>query len=83
MKDISAKIKKVRELKGFTQKYMASELHMSQNNYSKIELGRIKFPMERIHKIAEILEISPKKLLVFNVNQIFKTLANQPTNQPT
>ena len=82
MKDISAKIRKVRELKGFTQQYMADKLCMSQNNYSKIELGRVKIPMERIHEIAEILDIAPQKLLEFDINQILKSLA-QPTNQPT
>ncbi len=82
MKEIGTKIRKVRELKGFSQQYMASQLHMSQNNYSKIELGYVKIPMERIHKIAEILQIAPTKLFEFDVNQIFDSLA-QPTNQPT
>ena len=35
--NIGDKIRKVRELKGFTQDFMAGKLEMSQRAYSKIE----------------------------------------------
>ncbi|WP_396173132.1 hypothetical protein [Flavobacterium sp.] len=42
------KIRKDRELKGFTQDYMSGKLEMSQHAYSKIEINEIKLDRGRI-----------------------------------
>lgn len=39
---IGNKIKNIRELKNFTQEYMAEKLDISQAAYSKLEKGDIK-----------------------------------------
>ncbi len=70
MKNINEKIRKVRELKGLTQQDMADRLHMSQNNYSKMELGHVNIPTARLKEIAEILEMSPQKIIAFDADQI-------------
>ena len=82
MKDIGAKIRKIRELKGFTQQYMADQLMMSQNNYSKTELGLVRVPADRLQKIATILGITSEKLLTFDENQVFDN-DDLPTYLPT
>ena len=68
---VGYKIRKLRELKGFSQEYMALQLGMSQNNYSKIELGKISPNLERIDAIAQIIGIDPVKIIEFDENTIF------------
>ena len=41
---------------GYTQEYMGYKLGMSQNAYSKIELGYTNITVNHLFKIAEILE---------------------------
>lgn len=50
-------IRKSREGKNLTQFYMAYKLHISQNCYSKMELGYSKISLERLFQISELLEI--------------------------
>ncbi|HLW09451.1 MAG TPA: helix-turn-helix transcriptional regulator [Fermentimonas sp.] len=71
MKAVGNKIRKIRELKGFTQDYMALKLEMSQRAYSKLERDEIKLDWRRIEKISEILEIKPIDLVSFDDNWIF------------
>ncbi len=55
-------IRRLREQKGYSQEYMALCLGMSQNNYSKLELGKNKLTVEQLEKIAAVLEIGAKEL---------------------
>ena len=63
IKAIAAKIRTKREKKNYTQEYLAYKLSISQNAYSKIELGYTKITLERLFQIAEILEIDVISLL--------------------
>jgi transcriptional regulator with XRE-family HTH domain len=56
-------IRIARVTKGLLQEYMADKLGVSQNTYSRIELGRTKLCTTRLLKIASILEISPEEIL--------------------
>ena len=47
-----------RQIKNYTQEYMAQRLSISQNAFSKIELGISLPSIKRIFQIAFILEIS-------------------------
>jgi|SRR5690606_41809810 len=71
MKAVGNKIRKIRELKGFTQDYMASQLEISQRAYSKLENEEIKLDWQRIQKISTILEIEPIDLVSFDDNLVF------------
>ena len=71
MKSVGNKIRKVRELKGFSQDYMASQLAMSQRAYSKLEREEIKLDWQRIQQISSILEIDPIDLVSFDDNLVF------------
>jgi len=66
----SLKIKKYRELKNYTQEYMAEKLDISQNTYSKIENGGIKLTVDRLKQISDILE-TPVEELINGENQVF------------
>ncbi len=69
--NIGDKIRKVRELKGFTQDFMAGKLEMSQRAYSKIENNDIKLDWGRIEDISKILDIEPIDLVSFDDNLVF------------
>jgi transcriptional regulator with XRE-family HTH domain len=69
--NIGDKIRKVRELKGFTQDFMAGKLEMSQRAYSKIENNDIKLDWGRIEDISKILNIEPTDLVSFNDSLVF------------
>jgi transcriptional regulator with XRE-family HTH domain len=56
IKAVAAAIRKKREFRNYTQEYLALKLHISQNAYSKIELGYTKITLERLFQIADILE---------------------------
>jgi len=55
-KAVAAKIRKIREGKNYSQDYLAAKLGISQNAYSKIELGYSNITLSRLVHISEILE---------------------------
>lgn len=63
-KQIAANIRKIREQKNYTQDYLAMKLSISQNAYSKLELGYSKLSVDRLFQIAEILEVEVVQLIV-------------------
>lgn len=56
-REVAAHIRKIREGRNYTQDYLAAKLQMSQNAYSKIELGQSNITLTRLCRIAEILEV--------------------------
>jgi transcriptional regulator with XRE-family HTH domain len=63
IKAIAANIRHTREGLNYTQEYLAAKLGISQNAYSKIELGYTKITVERLFQIASILEIEVAELI--------------------
>ena len=63
VKKVAANIRKIREQLNYTQEYLAAKLKISQNAYSKIELGYTKITVERLFHIADILEVDVINLL--------------------
>ena len=57
------KIRKQRQTKGYSQDYMASQLGISQNAYSKIESDQTNVKANTLERIAEILEVEKMKLM--------------------
>jgi transcriptional regulator with XRE-family HTH domain len=65
------KLKQLRELKNFTQEYMAQQLGLSTRAYSKIESGETQLTINRLNEIAAILEVDPVQALGFDHENIF------------
>jgi transcriptional regulator with XRE-family HTH domain len=63
IKGIAANIRNKREHRNYTQEYLAAKLDISQNAYSKIELGYTKITVERLFQIADVLEYDITDLL--------------------
>ncbi len=57
-KGVCSKIKDLREEKGFSQEIVAEKLNISQSSYSKKEMGKQKFSLEEIERIALIFGVS-------------------------
>ncbi|RWU06336.1 helix-turn-helix domain-containing protein [Pedobacter chitinilyticus] len=63
MHRIAKRIRKVREFKKISQQELASKIGISQNAYSKIELGYSKISLDRLFLIAKLLEVDTLELL--------------------
>jgi hypothetical protein len=77
---LGQKIKKLRELKNFTQSHIASELGITQSAYSKMELGETEVSYSKLSKIAEVLGMAPEEIMTFNEQMIFNVMHNQTGN---
>jgi transcriptional regulator with XRE-family HTH domain len=55
--EVGNKIRKIRLKKGYSQEYMAFNLHISQKTYSRIENNQSKCDIDRLVKIADLLEV--------------------------
>ncbi len=73
---IGENIKKLRELKNFTQAHMATQLDMSISGYAKIEKDRTDVSLSKIARIAEILETDISKILNFDAKTVFNQSHN-------
>lgn len=62
-KRIALNLRNARLMRNYSQEYMALQLKMSQNAYSKIEIGRTRITVETVFKIADILEVDIYTLL--------------------
>jgi transcriptional regulator with XRE-family HTH domain len=63
IKSVAVNIRKIREHLNYTQEYLAMKLDISQNAYSKIELGYTKITLERLYQIAQVLEVDVIELI--------------------
>ncbi len=70
-KSIGEKIRQIRELKGYSQEYLADKLGISQRAYSKIERAEIKINWDKIQDIASIFEMEPQDIVSFDDNIVF------------
>ena len=77
---IGNRIKKIRELKNFTQEHMAKQLRMSQTGYSKIECGESDVTYSKLQEIAKVLGITTEELVLFDQQKYFNSFNNVKGN---
>ena len=65
---ISLKIKTLREVKGYSQEYMANQLGISQSTYCKMEKNERMINFQNINKIASILETKMVEIVVIDLS---------------
>ena len=68
---IGKNIRKFRELKGYSQEYMANEMELTQASYAKLESNSTKISVERLFTIAKLLETDVADILELNKQTIF------------
>lgn len=72
-------IKRIRKQKGYSHENMAHELDISQVAYSKIEKRDTKLSVERLYKIAEILNVKVEILLDIQPSNQFNQTNTEST----
>ncbi|PXY45829.1 helix-turn-helix transcriptional regulator [Flavobacterium hydrophilum] len=70
---IKNKIKNIRELKNYTQEYMAEKLGVTQAGYSKIEKGKTSLSYEKLVEIGKILDVSVEDIISFDYDRYFNS----------
>lgn len=71
------KLKQLRELKNYTQEYMAQQLGLSTRAYSKIETGETQLTINRLNEISSILGIDPIEALGFDHQNVFNNCTQE------
>ena len=74
---VGEKIKKLRELKNYTQNYMANELNLSLSGYGKIERDETDISLSRLEEIAKVLEVDLPTILSFDEKNVFNFSNNE------
>ena len=64
--ELAARLRKLRELKGFSQEAVAFDLGISARAYSKLERGESKITIERFFAVCLSLKVEPKDILLGN-----------------
>jgi transcriptional regulator with XRE-family HTH domain len=80
MKQIGDKIRKIRELRGFSQDSVARDLGIGQGSYSKIESGDTDLSYSRLEQIAQILKTTISELVNFDEERILNNYYNGGEN---
>ena len=74
--DIGSNIRKLRELRNYTQQYVADRLELSVTQYGKLEREE-SWSTKYLYKIADILETTVQKILNFDGQQYFEIHNNK------
>ena len=74
-KAVAYNIRKIRELRDYSQDYLAAKLNISQNAYSKIELGYSDITLNRLFSISTILEVELTDLINLDTNALIQKVA--------
>lgn len=76
---VAANIRKTRLYRNYSQDYLAYKLKISQNAYSKIELGYTKLQLDRVANIAQILQVELHNLIgTANVDHDVEAIGRMP-----
>ncbi|WP_435356587.1 helix-turn-helix domain-containing protein [Emticicia sp. SJ17W-69] len=78
--EIGTKVKKLRELRNFTQEFMAASLEMTPSGYGKIERNESEVTYQKLEKIAEVLGIKIEDIVNFNEKMVFNIMNNNTSN---
>ena len=77
MNNLGLNIRKTRESRDFSQEYVAQQLGISQSTYGKIERDASNISVDRLYKIAEVLEADVTTLLDIGKKNVFNNQTNQ------
>lgn len=65
-------VKRLRELKNYTQEYMAEQLGITRASYNSVENGQTKLTIDRLFDIAKILETDVDTIMNFDKPGMYK-----------
>ena len=73
---IGHKLRRIREIKNYSQDYIAQKLDISAKAYSKIENEETRLSVDRLYQLADILEVKPEDLLNFDEKVVIHSISN-------
>lgn len=73
MQNIGENIKKIRELKNYTQEHVAKKLNVSRAWYIKLESNSSDIKYEHLQKLAEIFGVTVNDIISFSDKNFFNT----------
>ncbi|MBI1266426.1 MAG: helix-turn-helix domain-containing protein [Cryomorphaceae bacterium] len=68
---VGNRIRKIRELKNFTQEQVAEKLGMTISGYSRIEREEVSVSVDKLERIAQILGVSTVDISSFDASVFF------------
>ncbi|AQG80155.1 helix-turn-helix domain-containing protein [Spirosoma montaniterrae] len=77
MNPIALKIRKLREIHGYPQEYVAFQLGVSQAAYSKKETGRTELSLTVLQQVSALYGISLIDLINLNVQDLIVMAVRQ------
>jgi transcriptional regulator with XRE-family HTH domain len=81
MSTLGQKIKRIREIKGYKQEFVADSLNISQQSYSNIESDKIDVPFSKIEKIAEVFGMKIEDVISFDEKYVLNNYGEIKGNQ--
>ena len=79
-KELSTKLKMLREVHDYTQDYVAGVLEISQNTYSLLEKGETKITIDRLIQLARLYNMELIDLLKTNDQTYVNNVSNSSVN---
>jgi len=79
-KELSTRLKILREVHEFTQEYVAGVLNISQNSYCLIEKGETKITIDRLMQLASLYNMDVVDLLKLNEQTYISNINNSSVN---
>jgi len=73
---VGLNIRRLREKRGFSQEFVAGKLDINQSTYGKLERDMSSITLDRLYKIADILEDDIANLLDIGKKNIFPNQTN-------
>lgn len=71
MKHLGVNIRKIRELRGYSQEFLAEKLKISQSAYARYEKDNSTISVKRLEQIAKELDVKVDELLTDNKNVVY------------
>lgn len=71
MENVGTKVKRMRELRNYSQEYVADKIGISQSNYARLEKNEVTISEERLKAIAHVLGTTEDAIKAFDDSIIF------------
>jgi XRE family transcriptional regulator, regulator of sulfur utilization len=71
-KTINNNIRKIRQLKGYSQEYVADKLNLTQGGYGRIERGEVKVKIETLEKLSKIFDMPASVIQYFHKKDLYR-----------
>jgi len=78
---IAKNLRKIREVKGLNQDFVASKLGITTNGYGKIERGETTISVERLNQIADVFGVELNDILHLD-ERVFYNIQNMRNSAP-